>query len=254
MNKMDYSEFDAYITITGFRHYFVYGKVDEGFEVVLVREFGNIHDEYAIAVYSKGEKIGYVANSPDTVRKGSMSARQLTEQMKNNLKAEIIDFSSYDALCRVDGVYDIDKMCSKAFEYLNNAEYKDALELLFILNEKFNSEMTNQYVAECLINLGRCEESLQYCEVALKTNPEQPSSLMMRGVALTRLGQYEKALIDFDLLREKHNKNANVYRERAICYAKMGKAIEAKADLQKSIELDPKNLITLRVKDEIMSL
>jgi len=253
VNKMNLSEFDAFVTITGFSHYIVHDRVGEGYEVLLVREPENPHDEYAIAVYSRGGKIGYVANRTDTVRKDTMSARQLAALMESSIKAEIVEYTSYDALCRVKGVYDIDKMCLKASEYLNNQQYEQALELYFFLNNVYDSEMVNQYIADCLIKLERYEESIEYIEKALKINSQNPTTRMMYGVALLNTGSCKEALGIFTSLLEKYN-NPKVFCERAVCYIKIGETKKAKADIEKSIKLDPKNLRIQKVWNEIMSL
>ncbi len=253
VSKMDFSEFDALVTITGFSHYFVHDKVGEGFEVILMRETENCYDEYAIAVYSRGSKIGYVANSTDTVRKDTMSARQLAALMESSAKADIVEYTSYDALCRVSGVYDIDKMCMRAYEYLNNHEYEQALELYYFLNGKYDSEMVNQYIADCLIKLERYEESFDYIENALKYNSQNPSSRMMYGVALLNTGSYNEALEVFTSLLKEYN-NAKVFCERAVCYTKLGEIDKARSDIEKSIKLDPKNLRIQKVWNEIMRI
>ncbi len=253
VSKMDFSEFDAFVTITGFSHYFVHNKVGEGFEVVLMREPDNCYDEYAIAVYSCGSKIGYVANSTDTVRKDTMSARQLAALMDGSVKAEIVQYSSYDAVCRVKGVYDIDKICLKAFEYLNNQQFEQALELYFFLNNVYDSEMTNQYIADCLIKLERYEESIEYIEKALRINSQNPTTKMMHGVALLNTGSCKEALGIFTNLLEKYN-NPKVFCERAVCYTKLGETGKAKTDIEKSIKLDPKNLRIQKVWNEIMCM
>ena len=250
---MDFSEFDAFVTITGFSHYFVHDKVGEGFEVILVREPENGYDEYAIAVYSCGSKIGYVANSTDTVRKDTMSARQLAALMGSRVKAEIVNYSSYDALCRVKGVYNIDKVCLKASEYLHNHEYEQALELYYFLNGKYDSEMVNQYIADCLIKLERYEEAFGYIENALKFNPQNPPTRMMYGVALLNTGSHKEALEIFTSLLVEYN-NAKVLCERAVCYIKLGETDKAKEDIEKSIKLDPKNLRIQKIWNEIISM
>lgn len=253
VSKMDFSEFDAFVTITGFSHYFVHNKVGEGFDVILMREPENCYDEYAIAVYSCGSKIGYVANSIDTVRKDTMSARQLAALMESSIKAEIVEYTSYDALCRVKGVYDIDKICLKAFEYFNNQQYEQALELYHLLNGVYDSEMVNQYIADCLIKLGRYEESIEYIEKALRINSQNPTTRMMYGVALLNTGSYKEALGIFTSLLEDYN-NAKVFCERAVCYTKLGEIDKAKADIEMSIKLEPKNLRIQKIWNEIMTM
>ena len=253
VSKMDFSEFDAFVTITGFSHYFVHNKVGQGFEVVLMREPENCYDEYAIAVYSCGSKIGYVANSMDTVRKNTMSARQLAALMDGSVKAEIVEYTSYDALCRVSGVFDTDKICFKASELFNNQQYAPALELYHFLNNIYDSEAVNQYIADCLIKLERFEESFRYIEKALEINSQNPTTRMMHGVALLNTGSYTDALRIFTELLEKYN-NSKVLCERAVCYTKLGETDKAKADIEKSIKLNPKNLRIQKVWNEIMSL
>lgn len=245
---MDTSQFVIFVTITGFNHYIIRERLAEGTSVLLVREHCNQYDKYAVAAYLKSGKIGYVANSTATVSEGTLSAKQLSEFMEDSAKAEIVEFTSYNAVCRVKGVLNLDKMCLKAFEIFNACEYASALELFLILNNKYNSLLLKQYIADCLIKLGRFEESLSYTEAVLKDERDNEVSIMMRGSAMLNLGYYEEAISDFSVLLEKRE-NADILRERAICYSKLNENKKALKDIERSLKLNPKNPITLKVNE-----
>ena len=71
-----------YFTITGTQHH--YGKefIEPNMEVKLVKEPDNEHDKEAIKVEMEGlGAIGYVANSPYTVKGESMSAGRLYDRI-----------------------------------------------------------------------------------------------------------------------------------------------------------------------------
>ena len=71
-----------YFPITGTQHH--YGKefIEPGMEVKLVKKPDNEFDKEAIKVEMEGlSKIGYVANSPYTVKGESMSAGRLYDRI-----------------------------------------------------------------------------------------------------------------------------------------------------------------------------
>ena len=66
---------EMYFTITGCSHYSGNAFMEKGMKVKLEKEPDNEYDKEAIMVKVKGlGKIGYVANSPFTVKGESMSA------------------------------------------------------------------------------------------------------------------------------------------------------------------------------------
>lgn len=79
------------ITITGIDHYMNVYDLDIHQKVILKKEPDNKFDTEAIAVYTDDfEKIGYVANSTNTVAKGTYSSGRLYDKMKDQNEA-IID-------------------------------------------------------------------------------------------------------------------------------------------------------------------
>ena len=64
---------EMYFTIAGYNHYYGSDFMEKGMKVKLVKEPDNEYDNEAIQVKIKGlGKVGYVANSPYTV-KGKLS-------------------------------------------------------------------------------------------------------------------------------------------------------------------------------------
>lgn len=182
------------ITVTGFKHYIIRDRIAEGTAIFLQKEPENQHDKYAVAAFTKSGKIGYVANNEKTVRKGTMNSKQLCEAMDDSAWAEIIEFTSYDAICRVNGVFDADKMILRAFEYYNEFDFAHDCELFTCLGEKYNSVLLLQYTADCLIKLQKYQEALPYIENALKQEENNKVSLMMYGDANEKLKNYDKAI------------------------------------------------------------
>ena len=71
-----------YFTITGTHHHFGKEFIEPNMEVKLVKEPDNEYDKEAIKVEMEGlGTIGYVANSPYTVKGESMSAGRLYDRI-----------------------------------------------------------------------------------------------------------------------------------------------------------------------------
>ena len=73
---------EMYFTIAGYNHYYGSDFMEKGMKVKLVKEPDNEYDNEAIQVKIKGlGKVGYVANSPYTVKGESMSAGRLYDKI-----------------------------------------------------------------------------------------------------------------------------------------------------------------------------
>lgn len=160
---------------------------------MLHREPDNEHDKSAVAVYGQNGKIGYVANSPKTVRTGCFSATQLCKIIKSPLKAVVIEGTYNDALCRVLDVFDTDKVILKAFEFYNSGDYKSALPLYLELCKEFDSLFLLQYTADCLIKLEQFDEALKYIRSALDAEQDNKVTLMMYAAICESKNDYRQA-------------------------------------------------------------
>mgnify|MGYP000939094029 FL=1 len=96
--------------IAGCSHYFGSDFMEKGMRVKLVKEPDNEYDKEAIQVKIKGlGKVGYVANSPYTVKGESMSAGRLYDRIGDKAKGKVVFVVDGGVVCRVtdSGVDDI---------------------------------------------------------------------------------------------------------------------------------------------------
>ena len=75
--------------------------LDVGNILTLVKEPDNNYDAEAIAVKLDDEKIGYVANSTNTVVKGTMSAGRVYDKINDIQQAEVILIDKHAPLARI---------------------------------------------------------------------------------------------------------------------------------------------------------
>lgn len=81
---------EMYFTIAGCNHYFGSDFMKKGMKVKLVKEPYNEYDGEAIQVKIKGlGKVGYVANSPYTVKGESMSAGRMYDKIGGRQKERL---------------------------------------------------------------------------------------------------------------------------------------------------------------------
>lgn len=82
---------EMYFTIAGCNHYFGTGFMEKGMKVKLIKEPDNEYDKEAIKVKIKGlGKVGYVANSPFTIKGESMSAGRLYDKLGDKAKGKVV--------------------------------------------------------------------------------------------------------------------------------------------------------------------
>lgn len=80
-----------YITITGSQYYLGIDKYKIGEILYLKKDPDNIYDSEAIKIMTdKDVKCGYVANSVNTVAKGTHSAGFIYDQIKDKTKCKVL--------------------------------------------------------------------------------------------------------------------------------------------------------------------
>ena len=93
---------ELYFTIAGCSHYFGSDFLEKGMKVKLEKEPDNAYDKEAIQVKVKGlGKIGYVANSPYTVKGESMSAGRLYDKIGDKAKGKVVFVVGGGVVCRI---------------------------------------------------------------------------------------------------------------------------------------------------------
>lgn len=93
---------EMYFTIAGYSHYFGSDFLEKGMNVKLEKELDNEYDKEAIQVKIKGlGKVGYVANSPFTVKGESMSAGRLYDKIGDKAKGKVVFVVDGGVVCRI---------------------------------------------------------------------------------------------------------------------------------------------------------
>lgn len=89
-----------FITITGVNHYYGMKPFEPGRIIRLVKDKDNEHDEEAICVELPYiDKIGYVANSPNTVAKGTYSAGRVYDLFDDDAYAQVLFITHASVIC-----------------------------------------------------------------------------------------------------------------------------------------------------------
>lgn len=89
-----------FLTITGLNHYYGMKPIEIGRILTLVKDKNNEHDEEAIAVLLPYIGIiGYVANSPNTVVKGTYSAGRIYDLFQEEAYAQVLFATKDSVIC-----------------------------------------------------------------------------------------------------------------------------------------------------------
>lgn len=100
-------------------------------------------------------------------------------------------------------------------------------------------------------NYTKCLEILQEAE---KLDPKDPLTLQNKGHILSKLGRYDEALKNFDIVIANNPKLASPYYNKATCKAILGENDEALDLIEKAIKLRPDIIGTIRKDEEFMML
>lgn len=93
-------EKNYFVTITGVNHYYGMKPFEVGRVIKLIKEPDNEFDSEAIrAELPFIDKIGYVANSPDTVAKGTFSAGRIYDLFQSEACAQILFITHSSVIC-----------------------------------------------------------------------------------------------------------------------------------------------------------
>ena len=106
-----------FVTITGINHYYGVKPFEIGRVVRLVKEPENGHDDDAIRVELPFiETVGYVANSTNTVYRGTYSAGRIYDKIEDAAFAEVAFITHSSVIAAVLDPEDVEKMKSKQCE------------------------------------------------------------------------------------------------------------------------------------------
>jgi len=94
---------EKFITITGFKHYYGLTPFAIGNIVKCTKEPENPYDSEAIKVAMPViGKMGYVANSPETIANGTMSAGRIYDHVKKQFYARVMFTTHTKVICKIE--------------------------------------------------------------------------------------------------------------------------------------------------------
>lgn len=93
---------EKYITITGMNHYYGFKPFSVEKKIRCVKEPDNPFDDEAIKVVMREiGTIGYVANSPHTCARGTMSAGRLYDYVPHKFMVQVMFITNSKVICKV---------------------------------------------------------------------------------------------------------------------------------------------------------
>lgn len=94
---------DKFITITGFKHYYGRRPFQIGNLIKCSKQPDNCCDSEAIkATLPMIGTVGYVANSPDTLAGGTMSAGRIYDHVHKSFYARVMFTTFTKVICRIE--------------------------------------------------------------------------------------------------------------------------------------------------------
>jgi TolB-like protein/Tfp pilus assembly protein PilF/class 3 adenylate cyclase len=183
-------------------------------------------------------------------------ARQLQARLSPQEKTAMntpptADFQAFDLYLRAQTLFSETTEAARSREKLSQAQH--VLEEALARDPKF-------LLAWCLLSRVDCEAyflgydhtpaRLQAADdavqTALRLQPEAGEAHLALGIYYYYgFRDYERARIELDLARRTLPNNAEVAAYTGYVVRRQGRALEAAADLERSLELDPRNFLTL---------
>jgi hypothetical protein len=98
---------------------------------------------------------------------------------------------------------------------------------------------------------GEYNEAIKIYDQILLSNPQNVDAYKMKGIAYSSQGLHKKSLIEFYIAYEKSPHDPVVLNGLAVGFGYLGEYQEAKAYLEKSLEVNPENRVTWTYKEFI---
>jgi Flp pilus assembly protein TadD len=113
---------------------------------------------------------------------------------------------------------------------------------------------TLRLIASLLVASNREEEAAAYLDRLPEGVHMDPDTILNVGIEAFNDGDMDKALRQFDRVVKENPSLPDPYYYRGLVYLNLGKTAEAKADLQKLLELDPNHRNAAEARDFLKSL
>ena len=112
-----------------------------------------------------------------------------------------------------------------------------SLSTFFIANEIYAADDFKSIMQ--LIEKGEKEKAAQQIDQYLKTNPNDPQVIFIKGVVNAELGKYNEAIQAFTYLTEKYPSLPEPFNNLAVLYAELGDYDKAQKALESAIKTHP---------------
>ena len=112
-----------------------------------------------------------------------------------------------------------------------------SLSTFFIANDIYAADDFKSIMQ--LIEKGEKEKAAQQIDLYLKTNPNDPQVIFIKGVVKAELGKYNEAILAFTYLTEKHPSLPEPFNNLAVLYAELGDYDKAQKALESAIKTHP---------------
>ena len=113
---------------------------------------------------------------------------------------------------------------------------------------------TLRLITTLLVAAGREAEAQTYMAKLPQGTTLDPNTILNLGIKAFNEGKMDQALAQFDRAVKENPNLADAYYYRALAYLNQDKKAQAKADLQKLLQLDPNSKFATDAKDFIKSL
>ncbi len=123
-----------------------------------------------------------------------------------------------------------------------------------ILTQSPDDPITLQLLVNLLVGAGRETEAKTYMDKLPQGTKVDANTLLNIGIKSFNDGKMDQALPQFDRVVKENPELPDAYYYRALVYLNQGKNAEAKADLQKLLEIDPNNKYAKDAKEFLKDL
>ncbi|RLG44327.1 MAG: hypothetical protein DRN81_04785 [Thermoproteota archaeon] len=132
--------------------------------------------------------------------------------------------------------------------FKNFSELEEVLQTIYehLTGKRLKKETSKEFEAWELVNrgfsfcnLGQYEKAINDFNKAIEIDPSDAVAYTNRGTAYDNLGQYDKAIDDYNKAIEINSRYAEAYNNRGNVYHKLGQYNKAIQDYNKAIEINP---------------
>lgn len=149
---------------------------------------------------------------------------------------------------------DVDDLFKQCDELIDQGKYEDAI---FYCDKALKIDPNHLYAlnnkAFALFNLGRYEEAISYYDKVLKMNPNHLDALAFKGLALFLLGKYDEAISYYDRVLEINPSDVFALKSKGLALFFLGRYKEAISYYDEALKINPSDVDASFLKDAALA-